>query len=97
MLFLDFESPKRLRVNGKARISSDDPLLGEFPGAVFMVRVEVERIFPNCPRYVHKMHIVEYSTYAPRPEHTPPVPGWKTSDAFRDFLPQRDRSGDRKE
>ncbi len=35
LLFVDFETPKRLRVNGTAVISRDDPLLAEFPGAVF--------------------------------------------------------------
>jgi len=91
LLFLDFEAPKRLRVNGSAQISSDDPLLGEFPGSVFVVRVTASKIFPNCPRYIHKMHVVEYSTYAPRPDHVPPVPAWKSFDAFRDALPARDR------
>lgn len=97
LLFLDFETPKRLRVNGRASISVDDPLLGECPGAVFVVRVEAERIFPNCPRYIHKMQLVEYSTYAPRPDYVPPAPAWKTFDSFRDFLPARDRpDGDKK-
>lgn len=91
LLFLDFESPKRLRVNGTARISADDPLMAECPGAVFIVRVTAERIFPNCPRYLHKMQMLEYSTYAPRPDYTPPVPAWKTFEVFRDALPARDR------
>ncbi|MBV8909320.1 MAG: pyridoxamine 5'-phosphate oxidase family protein, partial [Gammaproteobacteria bacterium] len=50
------------------------------------------RIFPNCPRYIHKMQLVEYSSYAPRPQYTPPVPAWKTFDVFRDYLPPRDRT-----
>lgn len=91
LLFLDFERPKRLRVNGVARVSEDDPLLGEFPGSVFIVRVTAELIFPNCPRYLHKMQMVEQSAYAPRPDYTPPVPAWKTFAEFRDALPARDR------
>ncbi len=91
LLFLDFESPKRIRVNGRAQISQDDPLRAEFPGAVFMVRIAAERIFPNCPRYIHKMQLVEHSVYAPRTDYTPPVPAWKTFDVFRDALPPRDR------
>jgi len=71
--------------------------LPEFPGAVFIVRVRAEKIFPNCPRYIHKMQLVEHSAYAPRPEYTPPVPVWKTFDAFKDALPARDRSDDQKE
>jgi hypothetical protein len=87
LLFLDFENPKRIRVNGTAQVREDDPLRSGFPGAVFVVRVAVELIFPNCPRYVHKMKLLEHSVYAPRPEYTPPVPAWKTFEAFRDALP----------
>lgn len=96
LLFLDFESPKRLRVNGSATISADDPLRQEFPGAVFIVRVTADRIFPNCPRYLHKMQLLEYSAYAPRADYVPPVPAWKTFETFRDALPARDRDDDGK-
>lgn len=91
LLFLDFETPKRLRVNGTAVVSADDPLLAEIPGAVFIVRLTAQRIFPNCPRYIHRMQLVEESVYAPRPDYTPPVPAWKTFDIFKDALPPRDR------
>jgi len=92
LLFLDFETPKRLRVNGTAVVNREDPLLAEIPGAVFIVRVTAERIFPNCPRYIHKMQLVEESVYAPRPDYTPPVPAWKNFDVFKDALPPRDRT-----
>lgn len=92
LLFLDFEKPKRIRVNGTARISADDPLRAEYPGSVFIVRVTAEAIFPNCPRYLHKMQLVEHSVYAPKADYTPPVPAWKTFEVFRDALPARDRS-----
>ena len=91
LLFLDFEQPRRLRVNGRAELRDDDPMRSEFAGAVFVVRVSATHIFPNCPRYLHRMQLVEHSVYAPRPEYTPPVPAWKTFDAFRDALPPRDR------
>lgn len=92
LLFVDFEHAKRLRVNGRAQVNDDDPLLAECPGAVFIVRVTATRVFPNCPRYIHKMHLVEHSDHAPRPDYTPPVPAWKTFDVFRDALPARDRN-----
>ncbi|HNO61271.1 MAG TPA: pyridoxamine 5'-phosphate oxidase family protein [Plasticicumulans sp.] len=91
LLFIDFEESRRIRVNGNAQIHENDPLRNEFPGAVFIVRVTATHIFPNCPRYIHKMKIVEYSVYAPRSNYTPPVPEWKTFDSFRDALPPRDR------
>jgi predicted pyridoxine 5'-phosphate oxidase superfamily flavin-nucleotide-binding protein len=93
LLFVDFETPKRLRVNGTAVVRHDDPLMVEFPGAVFLIRVSALRIFPNCPRYIHKMQLVEESVYAPRPDHIPPVPAWKTFEVFKDALPPRDRDG----
>ena len=91
LLFIDFETPKRLRVNGTAVVSDGDPLLAELPGAVFVIRLVAERIFPNCPRYIHKMQLVEESAYSPRPDYSPPVPAWKTFDVFKDALPARDR------
>jgi hypothetical protein len=94
LLFIDFENPRRLRVNGTAQISANDPLRAEYPGSVFIIRMAVERIFPACPRYIHKMQVLELSTYVPRPDYTPPVPAWKTFDEFRDALPTRDRGDD---
>jgi predicted pyridoxine 5'-phosphate oxidase superfamily flavin-nucleotide-binding protein len=88
LLFIDFEQPRRLRVNGVATIDPNDPLIGSFDGAQLVVRVRAEHIFPNCPRYIHRMTMQELSAYAPAPDHEPPVPAWKQMDAFRDFLPR---------
>ncbi|HZN99731.1 MAG TPA: pyridoxamine 5'-phosphate oxidase family protein [Burkholderiales bacterium] len=82
LLFLDFEQPRRLRVNGIARLHEP---AGEFEGAQLVVRVHAQTIFPNCPRYIHRMQLVETSVYAPRAGYQPPEPGWKQS--FRDVLP----------
>ena len=90
LLFIDFETPKRLRVNGVASVSDDDPLMRDFVGAQLVVRVRAEAIFPNCPRYIHKMTLVEESPYAPAEGHTPPVPEWKTRPVFREVLPPDD-------
>jgi uncharacterized protein len=87
LLFLDFEHPKRLRVNGTASIDFEDPLLPSFEGAQLVVRVQAQHIFPNCPRYIHRMALKEISEHAPRPAHEPPVPAWKQMEAFRDYLP----------
>jgi len=88
MLFVDFERPNRMRINGIASLHDDDQLLTSFEGAQLIVRVRAERIFPNCPRYIHKMQVVEHSVYSPRPGHVPPVPEWKQMDVFRDYLPE---------
>jgi hypothetical protein len=88
LLFVDFEAPRRLRVNGTATVSAADPLIATFHGARLVVRVTAERIFPNCPRYIHRMRIVEPSPHAPAPGHEPPVPAWKVDPNFRDHLPR---------
>jgi uncharacterized protein len=93
LLFIDFAGSKRIRVNGNVQVREDDELRDEFPGSVLVVRVTATQIFPNCPRYIHRMELVEYSTYAPRQDYVPPVPAWKTFDAFHDALPPRDRGG----
>lgn len=91
LLFLDFERQKRIRVNGSAEIVTDPSLLKECPGAVFIVRVAVRRVFPNCSRYLHKMQVLEHSEYVPRGSDAAPVPAWKALPEFRDALPARDR------
>jgi predicted pyridoxine 5'-phosphate oxidase superfamily flavin-nucleotide-binding protein len=96
LLFIDFERPNRLRVNGRASIAESDPLLASFPGAQLLVRVRATRIFPNCPRYIHRMTMVETSPYAPREGYTPPVPKWKRFEAFADVLPRDDPARDRR-
>ena len=90
LLFIDFERPSRLRVNGSASAAADDPLLASFAGAQLIVRVRATRIFPNCPRYIHRMTTVEPSPYVPREGTTPPVPKWKRFDEFSDVLPRDD-------
>jgi uncharacterized protein len=89
LLFIDFEQPRRLRVQGLAELRDDDPLQSRFPGAQRIVRVRAERIFPNCPRYIHPMRRVALSEHAPHAGHTPPEPAWKSFEMFCDVLPRR--------
>jgi hypothetical protein len=90
LLFLSFERPQRLRVNGTATVASDDPLMAQFPGAQLLVRVMAHQIFPNCPRYIHRLQTVESSPYTPGVGRTPPIPKWKTFPQFNDVLPAGD-------
>lgn len=89
ILFIDFEKPRRLRVNGTATFSRDDPLMAHTVGAQLIVRVKARAIFPNCPRYIPKMQMIEPSMYAPRAGIDPPEPGWKSSAEFRDAVHPR--------
>ena len=90
MLFIDFERQRRLRLSGEASISNDDDLLACYPEAQFIVRVAVTRVFPNCPRYIHKYQRVERSTFVPRTGCETPVPNWKKSEWACDVLPEKD-------
>jgi hypothetical protein len=81
--------PRRLRVNGEATVSRDDPLLSSTVGAQLIVRVRVRAIFPNCPRYVPTTQLIEPSAYAPRPGSEPPEPAWKNFADFQGYVHPR--------
>jgi predicted pyridoxine 5'-phosphate oxidase superfamily flavin-nucleotide-binding protein len=90
LLFIDLhDRPRRLRVNGTAVVNRDDPLLAGTVGAQMIVRVQAHAIFPNCPRYIPKLALVERSVYAPRPGVTPPEPKWKSFADFKDYVHPR--------
>jgi predicted pyridoxine 5'-phosphate oxidase superfamily flavin-nucleotide-binding protein len=89
LLFIDFESPRRLRVQGRATLHDDQRLLTSFSGAQRVVVVQADAIFPNCPRYIHPMPRTGLSVHAPRPDHVPPDATWKGFELFRDVLPRR--------
>jgi uncharacterized protein len=92
LLFIDFEKPRRLRVAAEARVSNDDLLIGRTVGAQLIVRATARAIFPNCPRYIPKMQLVEPSIYAPREGIDPPEPGWKSFPEFKDAVHCRQKT-----
>jgi len=83
------DKPKRLRVNGTAKVSRDDPLLSRCTGAQLIVRVTANAIFPNCPRYIPTMKIVEQSPYVPAAGCPPLEPAWKGFADFKDAVHPR--------
>jgi predicted pyridoxine 5'-phosphate oxidase superfamily flavin-nucleotide-binding protein len=92
LLFLAFgETPKRIRVNGTAQVVADDPLMAETPGAQLLVKVTPVDIFPNCPRYVPNLQLVEPSAYIPQPDTAPVEPKWKSFEIFDGVVPPRRR------
>lgn len=90
LLFIDFEGGSRLRFNGRASIDPDDPLVAQYPGAQFVVRVQGEALFANCRRYVHHYELVERSPFVPTGSADPPVPDWKLDPWFEGTLPAAD-------
>ena len=92
MLFIDFASsrPSRLRLNGIAMIDERDELIDHYPGAQLVVRVRATQVFPNCPRYIHRMALVERSKFVPRADAQSPIPEWKRAEWAHDVLPVSD-------
>ena len=85
------EKPARLRVNGRAEVVRDDPLMAELPGAQLLVKVTPTAIFPNCPRYIPDLALAAASADAPMAGVAPVEPRWKTYPDFADVGPPRRR------
>jgi hypothetical protein len=94
LLFIDFERRRRMRLEGTATIHEADPLLAEYPEAQLVVRVRAERVYPNCPRYIHEMRLVQRSRFVPHAGCETPVPAWKRREWSRDVLPAADPAAD---
>lgn len=91
LLFIDFERPHRLRLQGTASVSADDPLIRAWKEAELIVRVRVSELWQNCPRYVHRYQKVNASRYVPREETETPLCEWKRIDALQDVLRPAER------
>src|ERR1044071_3174718 len=90
LLFIDLhERPRRLRVNGSATVSRDDPLLAETGRAQMIVRGTAHAIFPNCPRYIPKMQLAEPAVYVPQSGRDPVEPAWKGFEIFKGYVHPR--------
>lgn len=91
MLFIDFSTPNRLRVQGSATVDANDELMMDYVEAQGIVRVTVEGMWPNCPRYVHRYEKQKTSRYVPRKDCQTPLAGWKRIDIVQDALPASDQ------
>ncbi len=94
MLFIDFAKGHRTRLEGTASIDLEDPLIADYPEAQFVIRVRAEKVYPNCPRYIHRYELVRRSRFVPRSDRVTPVPEWKTNDWAIDSLPAKDPARD---
>ena len=92
MLFIDFETPHRVRVHANATVSVNDPLLAEFPGAQLLVRATVTESFINCPRYIVKHQRVEASQYVPDDDGKASMAAWKKMPELRPYLRPADQA-----
>ena len=80
LLFIDIETPNRIRVQGEATLSIDHPEMSRYPGSKALVTVDVISCFLNCARYIHKHRRVESSPYVPDEAGAQPHPAWKRID-----------------
>ena len=90
LLFIDFETPHRVRVQGQATVSATDPLLADYKDAELIVRVAVTDTWVNCPRYIHTYRKAGQSRYAPTAACETPLAEWKRIDMLQDALPAKD-------
>jgi predicted pyridoxine 5'-phosphate oxidase superfamily flavin-nucleotide-binding protein len=90
LLFIDFETGNRLRVNGEAVVELDGGVVASYPGALAVVRVTVAAVFANCRRYVHEYRKVAASDFVPHAGEDCPVPDWKRDPWFEGTLPDGD-------
>jgi len=91
LLLIDFETPHRMRIQGKASVNQSDPLLGVFPGANLIVRVEIEKTWINCPRYIPTYKRIATSKYIPSVDGSAPLAAWKKIEDLKGVLPPADR------
>lgn len=91
LLFIDFETPNRLRLHATATVHRDDPAMERFPGAELIVRGSVENTFVNCARYIHPHARVRSSEYVPDADGAQPYPAWKRIDLIQPFLAEADQ------
>jgi len=88
ILLIDLENPMRLRLHGNATATPDDPLLNDYSDALYVIRVNIDNLFINCPRYIHRYQKLATSEYIPTAGCPTPVPEWKTIEPLREVLPE---------
>ena len=91
-LFIDFERPFRTRLQGRAEIVKDGPLMNLFKEAEMVVKVSVTDTWMNCPRYIHRYQKLEQSKYAPGVEAETPFCEWKRIDILQDVVRPNERA-----
>lgn len=91
ILFVDFERPFRLRVQGRAELVRSGPEVQLSKEAEMAVKVSVTETWINCTRYVHRYKKLETSRYAPSVEPVTPFCEWKRIDSMQDVVRPAER------
>jgi uncharacterized protein len=91
LLFIDFETPNRIRVQATASLYTEDPLLASYPGAFMIVRAHIDKVFLNCARYIHPHKRLHTSKFVPTEDGSQPFPAWKRIDGLQESLRPTDK------
>ena len=91
LLFVDFQTPNRLRVQGRAQLVQEGPEIAVYPGADLVVKVDIDQAWVNCSRYVHKLALDNPSPYVPDADGTAPVALWKRIEGMAALLSAQDQ------
>lgn len=87
LLFIDFETRRRLRGHRLASLDEALPI----SGAAIVMRIRPRQIFLNCPRYVYRCRREGSSGYVPDARGNAPVAEWKRLEFLQEDLPRADR------
>jgi uncharacterized protein len=91
LLFIDFETPHRIRVHAEATLVTEGALLDSYPGADLVVQATVTQSFVNCGRYIPKRATADPTHHLPDEQGNVPLAEWKRIDLLQGVLPERDR------
>jgi hypothetical protein len=89
ILFISFEKPFRLRLEGTARVIVLKKKNKKYIGANSIIEVNIERVWENCPRYIHRAENLIISKSVPSDNNVNPHAEWKRIDLLQDVLPYK--------
>jgi uncharacterized protein len=92
LLFMDFDTPHRIRAHANAVVVGDGPLLASYPGADLVVQATIIETFINCPRYITRQASSVPASHVPDANGKAPLAEWKKIDLLQGVLPERFRN-----
>lgn len=90
LLFMDMETPHRVRMTGLASLSTDPNDMALWPGCNMVVRVDITSVFLNCARYIHPHQRIGTSRHVPDEQGNQVLASWKRIDELQGNLHERD-------
>ena len=91
LLFISFEKPHRIRVQGRANLKKDKEYTDIYPGSEIVIKVTLSEMWQNCPRYIHRYKKISQSKNVPDTNGNFPLATWKRIDGVQDVLSTNDK------